>query len=224
MRLTERAKVRLASSGRPIGLTELASQLAVSPAYLSDAFRRAEGIPLVRYQLRLRLIRALAELPRTDDLAQLALALGFSSHSHFTLGQRFAPPENLGTPVNSTGDEIEALVTPDETALVFAAKGRPDSLGAYDLYVSRRVDGSWQMPGHPAAPVNSAAWDFGPRLSPDGRMLFFSSNRGFGGEPLDRPLGFEELTQRLHASAMGFAMSMSWRPAHSGYDAERTGA
>jgi hypothetical protein len=113
------------------------------------------------------------------------------------LGDHFGTPENLGAPVNSPGDEIEALVTPDETALVFAAKGRPDSLGAYDLYVSRRVGGTWQAPIHPGAPVNSTAWEFGPRLSPDGQVFFFSSNRGFGSKPLDRPLRFEELEKRI---------------------------
>lgn len=119
------------------------------------------------------------------------------------LGDHFAPPENLGAPVNSPGDEIEAFVTPDETALVFAAKGRPDSLGSYDLYVSHRAGGTWQAPVHPGAPVNSPAWEFGPRLTPDGQVLFFSSNRGFGSEPLDRPLRFDELEQRIRAPHNG---------------------
>lgn len=87
-RLAERAKALLTPSGRPIGLTSLARQLAVSPAYLSDAFRQAAGLPLVRYQLRLRLVRALAELPHADDLTRLAFELGFSSHSHFTTAFR----------------------------------------------------------------------------------------------------------------------------------------
>jgi hypothetical protein len=118
-------------------------------------------------------------------------------------GDHFAAPENLGAPVNSPADEIEALVTPDEATLVFAARGRPDSLGAYDLYVSHRTGGAWQAPSHPGAPVNSTAWDFGPRLSPDGQLFLFSSNRGFGSEPLGRPLGFDELEQRLRAPHNG---------------------
>jgi AraC family transcriptional regulator len=87
-RLAERAKALLAPSGPPIALVALARRLSVSPAYLTDAFRRAEGLPLVRYQLRLRLVRALAELPRRDDLTALALDLGFSSHSHFSTAFR----------------------------------------------------------------------------------------------------------------------------------------
>jgi len=87
-RLAERAKAYFSPAGAPIALPELARRLSVSPAYLTDAFRRAEGLPLVRYQQRLRLARALAELPRRDDLTALALDLGFSSHSHFTTAFR----------------------------------------------------------------------------------------------------------------------------------------
>ena len=41
-------------------------------------------MPLYRYQLRLRLARALDLLGRYDDLTRLSLDLGFSSHSHFS--------------------------------------------------------------------------------------------------------------------------------------------
>ena len=37
-----------------------------------------------KYQTRLRLSRALLELPTCASLTELALDLGFSSHSHFT--------------------------------------------------------------------------------------------------------------------------------------------
>lgn len=88
--LADRAKERIAARGRLVGLVDLARDLGVSPAYLTDAFRRAEGVPLVRYQLQARIRRALVELPHTDDLARLALDLGFSSHSHFTAAFRAA--------------------------------------------------------------------------------------------------------------------------------------
>jgi AraC-like DNA-binding protein len=47
-------------------------------------------VPLQRYVTQLRLARALIELPDSDDLTALALDLGFSSHSHFTLAFRRA--------------------------------------------------------------------------------------------------------------------------------------
>jgi AraC family transcriptional regulator len=89
-RLCERARELLSTSGTLLSLPELAAALSVSPAYLTDRFRRAFGMPIVRYQLKLRLARALAELPHRDDLAALALELGFSSHSHFSTAFRAA--------------------------------------------------------------------------------------------------------------------------------------
>jgi AraC-like DNA-binding protein len=90
MRLANRAKELIDDRGRLLGLAELAEQLDVSPAYLTDAFRRVEGIPMIRYQLRLRLVRAMRELPHASDLTALALELGFSSHSHFSTAFRTA--------------------------------------------------------------------------------------------------------------------------------------
>jgi len=53
-------------------------------------FQQVEGLPLYRYQLRLRLARALDLLPQHDDLTALSLDLGFSSHSHFSAAFRQA--------------------------------------------------------------------------------------------------------------------------------------
>jgi AraC-like DNA-binding protein len=80
-----RAKEALCAFGsRPISLEEVARIVGVSPIYLTQCFSRVEGIPLYRYQMRLRLSRALFELPRCGSLTELALDLGFSSHAHFT--------------------------------------------------------------------------------------------------------------------------------------------
>jgi AraC family transcriptional regulator len=65
-------------------LAEIAETVSVTPVYLTDAFRRIEGIPLYRYHLRLRLAFALTVLPDYDDLTTLAIELGFHSHSHFS--------------------------------------------------------------------------------------------------------------------------------------------
>jgi len=115
----------------------------------------------------------------------------------------FQPPENLGAPINSAGEEIEAFVTPDERLLVIAARNRGDEVGAYDLYVSRRQGDRWEAPRNLGKRVNSPAWEFSPRLSPDGALLLFTSNRGFGSAPLDQPLAFDELEQRLRAPGNG---------------------
>jgi AraC-like DNA-binding protein len=84
-RLVDRAKLVLARDlARRWTLAEVAAEVGVSAVYLTQSFREVEGVPLYRYQLRLRLARALDLLGEVDDLTALGLHLGFSSHSHFT--------------------------------------------------------------------------------------------------------------------------------------------
>ena len=90
-RCARRAKAILHEvPGERLTLTAIATMLGVTPIYLTQAFKRSEGLPLYRYQTRLRLSRALAALPEQDDITELALDLGFSSHSHFTATFRAA--------------------------------------------------------------------------------------------------------------------------------------
>jgi AraC family transcriptional regulator len=84
-RLADRTKLVLASDlSRRWTLAEIAAEIGVSPVYLTQVFQQVEALPLYRYQLRLRLARALDRIGDVDDLGQLGLELGFSSHSHFS--------------------------------------------------------------------------------------------------------------------------------------------
>lgn len=90
-KLVDRAKLVLASDPvRRWTLTEIGAEVGVSPVYLTQLFRQVEDMPLSRYQLQLRLARALDLIPDSDDFTRLGLALGFSSHSHFTYAFRRA--------------------------------------------------------------------------------------------------------------------------------------
>ncbi|HLP68351.1 MAG TPA: AraC family transcriptional regulator [Rhizobium sp.] len=84
-KLADRAKLVLSSDlARRWTLGEIAAETGVSPVYLTQVFQQVEGVPLYRYQLRLRLAKALDLLGDYDDLTALGLELGFSSHSHFS--------------------------------------------------------------------------------------------------------------------------------------------
>src|SRR5262249_39374830 len=108
----------------------------------------------------------------------------------------------LGDAVNTAGQEIEPWISPDEHLLIFSAKGRPDSQGEYDLYSSFRCEGKWSAPKPLGAGVNSPGWEFGARVSPDGKYLFFTSNRSaFRGPP--GPMAFTELPRRLDSPGNG---------------------
>jgi AraC family transcriptional regulator len=88
-KLVDCTKLVLASDlARRWTLGEIAAEVGGSPVYLTQVFKQVEGLPLYRYQLRLRLARALDLLPQYDDLTALGLDLGFASHSHFTTAFR----------------------------------------------------------------------------------------------------------------------------------------
>jgi AraC-like DNA-binding protein len=88
-RLVDRVKLVLASDlARRWTLAEIAAEVRGSPVYLTQVFQQVEGLPLYRYQLRLRLARALDLIAQYDDLTALSLDLGFSSHSHFSASFR----------------------------------------------------------------------------------------------------------------------------------------
>lgn len=84
-KLVDRAKlVLMRDLARRWTLADVAADVGVSPVYLTQSFQQVEGVPLYRYQLRLRLARALDLLASYEDLSALAQDLGFSSHSHFS--------------------------------------------------------------------------------------------------------------------------------------------
>jgi AraC family transcriptional regulator len=87
--LVDRAKLVLMSDlARRWTLAEIAAEVRCSPVYLTQVFQQVEGLPLYRYQLRLRLARGLDLLAQYDDLTTLSLDLGFTSHSHFSAAFR----------------------------------------------------------------------------------------------------------------------------------------
>jgi len=62
----------------------LAAHVGASPFHLCRVFRRETGVPIHRYQLRLKLLAALDQaLDAGVDLTQAALDAGFASPSHF---------------------------------------------------------------------------------------------------------------------------------------------
>lgn len=119
------------------------------------------------------------------------------------VGGAFGAPENLGPMINTAGQDIEAWVAPDESFLIFASNGRPDTRGAYDLYVSFRRDGRWTEPRNLGDAVNTAGWEFGAKLTPDGRRLLFTSTRGGFDRPLRRRLEYPDLVALIRGPGNG---------------------
>jgi hypothetical protein len=89
-------------------------------------------------------------------------------------GNGYAKPVTLGAVINTSYDEHDPLIAPDESFLVFPSD-RPGGQGEADLYISHKVNGQWQQPTPMGNGINTKRYEYCPYLSPDGKYFFFSS-------------------------------------------------
>lgn len=84
---------------------------------------------------------------------------------------------NLGPPINTQKNEGAQSLSADGKFLFFTACARPGGKGSCDIYFSRRQGNGWSEPINLGYPVNTSAWESQPSISPDGKTLYFTSNR-----------------------------------------------
>lgn len=84
--LAENTRALVAAAvDRPLQLSALARTLCVSPFHLCRVFKAHMGVSIQQYRSQLRLRRSLEMLIVGErDVLDIAVALGYSSHSHFT--------------------------------------------------------------------------------------------------------------------------------------------
>jgi hypothetical protein len=91
----------------------------------------------------------------------------------------WSEPENLVV-LNSAFEESGSAIRFDGLEMIFSSRRG----GNLDLYVTRREHSwePWTPPENLGATVNTASQEFTPSLSPNGRTLYFASDRpnGFG--------------------------------------------
>jgi hypothetical protein len=118
---------------------------------------------------------------------------------------RYQMPENLGAVINTNSNEGDVLVAPDESFLIFVSVGHDPTDGDSSLWISfRSEDGSWLPPHNMGLYMAGDPTDYCPMLSPDGRYLFFSSNR-FGPENSGVDLDYQTLREINHGPGGGFS-------------------
>ncbi|MFC1725662.1 hypothetical protein ACFL4T_08545 [candidate division KSB1 bacterium] len=90
---------------------------------------------------------------------------------------QYSATEKLGNNINCGYSEGNPFISGDESFLLFKSN-RPGGYGNSDLYVSFwQKDNTWGEPVNLGAKINSPEYELEPRLSPDGKYLFFSSFR-----------------------------------------------
>jgi len=116
---------------------------------------------------------------------------------------KYMPAEHLGDSVSSKAYELDCVVAPDESFLLIGSYGREGGFGNYDIYVSRNTNGKWSPAKNLGAKVNSSFRDYSPRISPDGKYLFFTSEKDFSAPPWQGFKDYDELREKFHGILNG---------------------
>ncbi|MEJ2595559.1 MAG: OmpA family protein [bacterium] len=114
---------------------------------------------------------------------------GFGScdlYFSFREGDRWMPPLNMGSIVNSQWWDSQPIISPDGKWLFYASR-RTGGKGGSDLWMSIRLEsGKWSPPINLGDSINTVGNEMAPFLHADGKTLYFSSDRhrGLGGSDL----------------------------------------
>ncbi len=98
-------------------------------------------------------------------------------------GDEWTNPIKLPYPINTKYHESSATYSPDEKTIYFISE-RPGGEGKRDIwFCTKSIDGVWGKAENMSENINTSNDEEGVFLHPDGKTLYFSSNRkgGYGG-------------------------------------------
>ena len=111
---------------------------------------------------------------------------------------KYMEVEDLGPNLNGPGiDTFEALIAPDESYLLMGSFGRVGGYGSSDLWVSFPEGAAWSKPVNLGPKINGKARDYSPRVTADGKWLYYTSEKGFLDEQREQPFTFESFSKGL---------------------------
>lgn len=106
--------------------------------------------------------------------------------------------EDLGAVVNGPGiSSLEAWIAPDESYLLIGSFGREGGYGNSDLFVSFNEKGTWSKPVNLGPIVNTPAREYSPRVSADGKWLYYASEMGMPYEKREQPVTYQQFTDAM---------------------------
>ena len=120
------------------------------------------------------------------------------------LDGRYQKAEELGPAVNGSAiSTLEAFVAPDESYVLLGSFGRANGHGNSDLFITLPQSGGWTKPKNLGPAINTAAREYSPRVSADGKWLYFASEKGMQIEPMTAPLTHAEFTRKTRGLMNG---------------------
>lgn len=117
---------------------------------------------------------------------------------------KYLPAENLGNAINTAFNDYEAFIAPDESYIIYNSS-RPNGLKNLDYYISFKKNGSWTMARKLAAPINSEATDWSPKVTRDGKYFYFSSTRSKDPVTPDKADNTEQFNRKLQSANNGLS-------------------
>lgn len=141
--------------------------------------------------------------------------------------------------INTNQNEGAQAISADGNLIFFTGCNRNNGVGSCDIYVSYWTVEGWSDAINLGRPLNTESWDSQPSLSPDGKTLYFVSDRsgGFGGKDIWKStyqgnqvwsepenLGEEintsgnEFTPYIHWDNETFYFASDGHPGMGGYD------
>jgi len=112
---------------------------------------------------------------------------GFDLYVTAFVNDKWLQPKNLGREINSAYDETSPYLTNDGSQIFFSSN-RSFSVGGFDIFSSSYMfeQGKWTSPKNIGLPINSPGNETHFRLSDDGLIGIYTSDRkdGYGGNDL----------------------------------------
>jgi hypothetical protein len=81
--------------------------------------------------------------------------------------------------LNTEENEAAQTLSPDGKYIIFTICNNFKGIGGCDLYEATYDGKAWSQPKNLGPNINTEFWESAPSLSPDGRDLYFTSNKNF---------------------------------------------
>jgi flagellar motor protein MotB len=97
--------------------------------------------------------------------------------SRLNENNKWGEPKNLGSNINTAGDEMSPFIHFDGKTLYFASDGRV-GMGGFDLFMTRmKEDSTWTEPKNLGYPINTYNDEMGLIIESGGQKAYYSSIR-----------------------------------------------
>jgi Tol biopolymer transport system component len=106
------------------------------------------------------------------------------------LGEGWGEPRHLGSPLNTTNQEVHPTVSEKGTLFFFG--GREGGPGGADIHMAPFVDGSFVPPVTLGSAINTEHNEMDPFIAPDESYLIFHSDRPGGSGRMNLYVSFRE--------------------------------